>query len=170
MVIDQILALSAPEHPAGDCDFIVIDIQLLIAVINYQSNLCHSLCTAVLRSVEDDFLHLSAAEFFGTLLTENPADRVADIALSASVRTDNCCDALIKINHGRIGKRLKSVNFQSLKVHFLRNPPQETPSRRSAPLLSCFFRFRTPFSVRCRACGHRTSYHDPVRSLGPERI
>jgi hypothetical protein len=42
-----------------------------------------------LRLLKDDILHLSTAKRLRTLLSDDPTDRVGDVALSASVRPDN---------------------------------------------------------------------------------
>ena len=44
---------------------------------------------ALLGAVEDDVLHLGAAQGLGALLAQHPADGVGNVALAAAVRPDN---------------------------------------------------------------------------------
>src|SRR5262245_65425959 len=43
-------------------------------------------------AVEDDILHPIAAKAFRTLLTHDPRDRVGDVALAATIGSDDCSD------------------------------------------------------------------------------
>jgi hypothetical protein len=45
------------------------------------------------------------------LLSDHPADAVDDIALAATVGSDNPGDAFIKADKGLISKTLKPLNF-----------------------------------------------------------
>ncbi len=62
----------------------------------------------MLAAREDELLHPAAAQRFGTLLTESPADRIDKIALAAAVRADHHGDPLVEFQLGSIGKRFET--------------------------------------------------------------
>ena len=82
-----------------------------------EHDLGHAARFAVLCPRKNNILHLAAAKRFGTLLAEHPRDRIGNIGLAAAVGTDDRCDAAAGKNDlGVVGKRLKSCNFQTLKL------------------------------------------------------
>jgi hypothetical protein len=48
------------------------------------------------------------------LLTDHPPDAVDDIALPATIRSDDTRDTLVKTDMGLISKTLKPLYFQTL--------------------------------------------------------
>src|SRR5690242_19787331 len=51
---------------------------------------------AGIAAVEDDVLHFLAAEALGALLTEHPGNRIGDVALTASIGSDDGSDAAVE--------------------------------------------------------------------------
>jgi hypothetical protein len=66
-----------------------------------------------------DIFHLTASESLNALLSQNPPYRVGNIALSASIRSNNSGNTRIEIQAYFIGKRFEALYFQSFKVQIL---------------------------------------------------
>ena len=86
----------------------------MILVIENQGNFAVAQRLARLRSAENHVLHAGAAQGLGTLLAQDPAHRVADIAFSGAIGTDDRRDAFIEDDLCPLGKRLESVQLQFL--------------------------------------------------------
>ena len=72
---------------------------------------------AGLGAVENNISHLTAAERFGGLFTQNPSDGVADIGFPTTIGADNGSDAFVKIKDCFVGERLKAEELERLKMH-----------------------------------------------------
>ena len=59
------------------------------------------------RAVENNLLHLLTPEALGTLLAEDPAEGIYDIALSAAIGTDDAGNPGMKIEGGLISERFE---------------------------------------------------------------
>ena len=57
-------------------------------------DLGHTARRTISRTLKDDVFHLSAAQMLDALFTQNPSDRVSDIALTAAVGSNNGGDAI----------------------------------------------------------------------------
>ena len=67
------------------------------------------LCTG-----ENNILHVSSTQLFCTLFSQYPADSIADIALSTSVRTYDAGDTVMEFKYDLIGKGFESLYFDTL--------------------------------------------------------
>src|SRR5690606_16788782 len=72
---------------------------------------------ARVRAFEDDVLHLAAAKRLGALLAQHPADGVGDVALSATVGTDNRGYTGLETEGRVVGKTFETVELESLEMH-----------------------------------------------------
>ena len=69
------------------------------------------------RAVEDQVFHALAAQRFRALLAECPADRLRDVALAASVGTDDRGDSGGDLDGGFFGERFEAVKRDGLEAH-----------------------------------------------------
>ena len=92
----------------------------MVLIIKDKRNLAIAQTLALLRAVEDDVLHPAAAKRFRALLAKNPAHRIRQIGLAASIRADNAGNTLVKDDDRSIRKGLEAVYFQSFQPHDLR--------------------------------------------------
>src|SRR5690606_7860271 len=91
--------------------------ELFLTVGKQQRNLADLERLSLVGTLEDDVLHLAAAQRLRALLAQNPADRVGDIALAAAVWPDDRCYSRVEMQLRRVGKALKSVNLEFLEMH-----------------------------------------------------
>ena len=90
--------------------------QRLFAVRQRKRDLGHAERLMGVRAVEDDVLHLGAAERLRTLLSENPPDCVGDVALAAAIGTDNGRHARFEFQLGFFREALETDKFEALKI------------------------------------------------------
>src|SRR5688572_19881516 len=85
--------------------------------------------------LEDHLLHLRAPDRAGPLLAEDPAHRVCDVRLSASVRPDDGGDSLAKLELGAVGEGFEAVQPKGAQLHLgmLSGAPERAVSRVAAP-------------------------------------
>ena len=92
------------------------DIQVQIAwrarrriVLEGQRDLRHAAGRNLLVAVEDHVLHRLAAQVFGALLAQDPADGVDDVRLSAAVGANDARNAARKIQDRTMDEGLEAV-------------------------------------------------------------
>ena len=68
--------------------------------------------------VENHVFHLVAAQALGALFTEDPGNGVGDVALAASIGTDDGGDTLIEGELRAIGEGLETRDFETLETHY----------------------------------------------------
>ena len=123
--------------------------QVTVAVIDDERNFGDAHRSAFFCSREDDALHFVHTQNRGALFAEHPTNRVHNVRLSRSVRTDNCGKTVSReSDFCPLSKRLKAENFEfgnfhgaakiTLKHVFIQNP---NPTRRL---------FSKILAVRCR--------------------
>ena len=64
-------------------------------------------------SGKNNILHGSTTELLDPLLSQNPADSICNIALTASVRAHDPRDPIMKFKHDFIGKGFKSMDLNT---------------------------------------------------------
>ena len=84
----------------------------MIRVIEDQRNFAERQPLALFGAVEDNVLHLGAAQLLGALFAQHPFDGVRDVALAASVRPHNAGDSILKYDLHAIRKGFKPVDNQ----------------------------------------------------------
>ena len=91
LVVQEVLALAVAVDAAADAQ-LALGVALLGVAVGggeRQDDLGHPERPALGRAVEDDVVHLFAAQDPGALLAERPGDGVADVRLAASVGPDD---------------------------------------------------------------------------------
>ncbi len=110
--------------------------QLLFAALEQQRDLRHAERSILRVAREDDVLHRGAAEVLRALLAQDPADRVDDVRLAATVGTDDRRHTRRQLEHRALHERLEAVQLDLLDPHPL-------PLRRAAPPINVCGRPRT---------------------------
>ena len=117
LLVDVILRLAAAVVPAGHRHLrLVAGGENMLRVVDDQRHLREAHLVALLRTAEDDVLHLGAPELAAVLLAHDPADGVGDVGLAGAVGTYNGRDILPEVQYRLIGERFEPLYFQSLKV------------------------------------------------------
>src|SRR4029453_12758291 len=91
LVVQEVLALAIAVDPAAHAQRAVLIGFLAVAVgrREREDDLGHPERPALGRAVEDDVVHLFAAQDPGALFAPRPGDRVADVGLAAAVGPDH---------------------------------------------------------------------------------
>src|SRR5437764_5375097 len=72
---------------------------------------------AGVAALENDVLHLIAAQALRALLAEDPCDGINDIALAAAVGPDDSGDAAVEGKFRAVGEALEPGDFKSIQPH-----------------------------------------------------
>ena len=78
-LVQQILAAAVAENAARDRDFPPVEPERLFALVKGHRDLSHPDRRAGVGAGENDVCHFTAAQGFGGLLAEHPADGVEDV-------------------------------------------------------------------------------------------
>ena len=120
--VQEIFAFPRPVIPAGDLDVVGVEVQLASGIVHRQRDLREAHRPAAGGAVEDDVLHLGAAQAFAGLLAQHPTHRVADIGLAGAVRPDHSGNPLSEGEHRFIGERFEALYFQGFEQHRFTHP------------------------------------------------
>jgi len=90
----------------------------LIEPADHQRHFGHSQGLPQFGAVEDHVFHFFTAQRLGALFSQDPQDGIHDVALAASVRTDDRRHAIGKLDPG-FGERLKPHHLKRLEIHAL---------------------------------------------------
>ncbi|OPZ73302.1 MAG: hypothetical protein BWY83_00171 [bacterium ADurb.Bin478] len=115
--VDQILTFTGAKQPAGDQNLAVIDGQDVLGVLDFERHLGHAHRLGRRRTIKNNVFHAIAAQRSRALLTHHPADGIDNIALAATIGTDDTGDAVMKKEIGLFCKRLKADDCEFRKVH-----------------------------------------------------
>ena len=115
--VDEVLALPRSVHSPGDGDFVEIDGQDVVRVVEHERDLGHAHGLAGGRAGEDDVLHGLAAQLLRRLLTEHPEDGVGDVRLARAVRPHDDREAGLERHMGAVRKGLEAFEGKGLEVH-----------------------------------------------------
>src|SRR5262249_51547131 len=80
-------------------------------------DLGHSDRLARRTTVEDHVFHRVAAELAGALLAEHPANRVRNVRLAATVRSDDARDAVAQLHDRLVDEGLEALDLELLEKH-----------------------------------------------------
>ena len=142
LFVDQVFALPAAEQATSHRHFRIIEVRKHVRrIVERESDLTKRLALALLRSAENNVLHVRSAHGLGRLLAEHPADRVRHVAFSAAIRADDARHAVIEFDLRFICKRLKAVEFHLFKIQC--SPPAPAFRRRNNSFAACFCASRT---------------------------
>ena len=87
--VDEVLALTRAIHTTGDGNLVKVDGQHMVRVVEHQRDLGDTHRLARRRAREDDVFHGLAAQLLGTLLAQDPQNRVRDVRFSRAVGPDD---------------------------------------------------------------------------------
>ena len=121
-LVDRVFAFSFAVEASRDHDLAELRIgprKLLLIRHERHGNLGHADGAGLLGAVEDDVVHLLAAEGPDPLLAHDPADRIGDVALAAAVRTDDAADSGGEVDDDLVPEGFETGYFQLLKSHLL---------------------------------------------------
>ena len=110
--VQKVFALAGAVNAPCHGNLGKIRIQLAVRVVKRQRDFTIGKRLFLFRAVEDDVLHLRAAQSTGALLTQHPAHSVRNVAFSAAVGADDRRDALFKFNLRLPGKGFEPVYFK----------------------------------------------------------
>ncbi len=91
--VDEVFAVAGAEDAAGDGDFVEVQRQEAVGVVEDERYFSDAERAAFGAAGEDDVFHFVAAEVADVLFAQYPADGVGDVAFSAAVGTDDGGDA-----------------------------------------------------------------------------
>ena len=97
--------------------FVELGRQPVRRVVECQQNFCHTSSRSGFGARKDYVLGLSYTEVAWCLLAHCPADCVRQVALSGTVRSDDCRDSWRKLNCGPPRKCFETLKFNPLQVH-----------------------------------------------------
>ena len=100
-----------PVDAPRDLDLVEFAPELLLAIGEEKRDLAELGRPARVRPLEDDVLHLPAAERLRALLAQDPPDGVGDVGLAAPIGTDHGGHAGLEMEGRGIGERLETVEF-----------------------------------------------------------
>ena len=99
------------------CDFLIRDRQGAVGVVEVERDLGDVHRPPPRRPLEDDVLHLAAAQQPGGLLAQHPAHGVAHVRLAAAVRPDDGRHPFLEGEGHGVGKRLEAGQFELGELH-----------------------------------------------------
>ena len=111
LAIKVVFAAAVAGHPAHDLDLVELAAELLLALGHDQGDLGELGRLAGVGALEDDVLHLAAAQGLGALLAQHPADGVGDVALAAAVGTDDGGHTGLETEGRVVGEAFEAVKF-----------------------------------------------------------
>src|SRR5581483_5666370 len=108
IVFDLARTVRAPAH----FDFREIDRELMIGVIEDERDFGHAERLALGVAREDNVVSAIRAQLFCALFAKRPTDRVDEIRLSRTVRSDNRRDSRLELELQRFRKCLEAEDFK----------------------------------------------------------
>ena len=121
--VDEVFALARAEQAPGDGHFgrlggvagdVAIDTRLGRRIDQRHGDRSHAEGLALPCTGEDDVLHAGAAQGFGGLLAQHPADGVAQVRLSAPVRAyDGGNASAIESQLSPVAKGLEALDLDA---------------------------------------------------------
>jgi hypothetical protein len=122
-LVDQVGAVAIAIEPTGDRDLrivAVLDRHRSVVVLEGERHFGEAVGTTHLRAVEDDVVHVLAAQMLGGLLAHGPAHRVDDVGLPAAIGADDAGHVVVEANHGSVHKGLEPADLEAFELHLER--------------------------------------------------
>ena len=115
--VQQIFRTAIAKNAPGDRDLMPVESESLLAFREGHRHFRQADRRARIRAGENHIGHFAAAQGFGGLFPEHPADRIQHIGFSASIRPDDTGHAAMKFKNRFRSKRLKAEEFERLEIH-----------------------------------------------------
>jgi hypothetical protein len=118
--VDEVLAGAVAVQAPRDGDLGVVDVERVgeaVGVVEGDGDLGQGLGAAFFGAVEDDVVHAAAAEVFGGLFAQAPADGVNDVALAAAVGAHHSGERVVEQHLGVVAKGFESRECQAFDSH-----------------------------------------------------
>ena len=112
--VEKVLVLTGAVGASSYGNLFELDVQPVRAVVEDEGGFGHANSRPSPGPREDQILTLAGAEGLQTLLSENPADGVGDVALPRSVGSDDAGDPLLELEGGSTGEGLEPLQLQPL--------------------------------------------------------
>ena len=103
-LVDQVLGLPVAEHAARDGDFVELERQRPVGVVEHEVDLGNTNCLPGRGTRENDVFHRRTAELFGALLAKHPEHGVGDVRFAGTVRTHHDGDARLELHRALVGE------------------------------------------------------------------
>ena len=132
LAVERVLALPVAVHATHDLDLVKFAAELLLAIGQEQRNLAQLRRLPGVGPLEDDVLHLAAAQRLGALFAQHPADGIGNVRLAASVRAHDRGDPRFEPESGRVREAFKAMELERLEIHAGEKRPIEGPPSRPA--------------------------------------
>ena len=110
--VDEVLTLAAAVKLTGDSHLVGVHGERTVGIVDTQRDLGESHGFAVGGTVEDNVLHLLTAQGLCALLSHNPAQGVAYVALTVAVAADDGGGLGVEIQYGLVRKGFEPMYLQ----------------------------------------------------------
>ena len=109
--VNEIFGFAASIDAAREVDFVGVEREPALAVVERERNFRGSERGPGRRAVKDDVGHFVAAEPFRALFPQRPFNSVDYVRFARTVRTDERADAFVEFEARSIGKTFETVQF-----------------------------------------------------------
>ncbi len=116
-LVQQVIRVAIAENAPGHAHFVPVDPEFLRAIGEGERDFGEAERLAGIGAAENNVGHFAAAQRFGGLLAQHPADGIEHVGFAATVRADDGGDAFVKFESGFIGKRLEAEKFERFEMH-----------------------------------------------------
>ncbi len=115
LAIDEVVVLPGPEQPATDLEDGEVHWHQAVRVVEHERHVGHAERRPAVGAREDDVLRAARAQG-AALLAEGPPERVGQVALSRTVRTDDGIDPRYELDGRPFRERLEPLQAQGLEA------------------------------------------------------
>ena len=117
LAVYEVFAVAGAVELTGDDHLVGVTAQRSVGIVDSERDLGEAHLLAGDRSVEDNVLHFVSAQGLRTLLTHDPTQRVAYVALAVAVAPDHGGHFRVEIQHCLVSEGFEALNFKCLEVH-----------------------------------------------------
>ena len=115
--VDGVLALSRAEQRAADRDLGELDRQDVVRVVDGERHFGATEGRTLVGAVEDDVVHLLAADGAGRLGAQHPRNGVDHVGLARAVGSHHDGDTGLELHRGGVGEGLEAFEGERLEEH-----------------------------------------------------
>jgi hypothetical protein len=117
-LVDQVLALGAPDQPSGDRHFAEVELRpAAVFVVEYELDLAVVGRFSVFAAREEDVVGLLGAKLRWRERARRPDDGVGNVRLARAVRADDDGNPWLEIDLERTGEGFEAADLDGLQVH-----------------------------------------------------